>query len=140
MSDELQQSFSSRIGQPDLSKVWVGLSFLVSSLILIWAFSLPFQSSGQTKTVLRNSGKDPGEVLRRRRIEADEFRAVARSMDSDLMREVARRREASRRPVPGIENSKKEWKHRVTLVRKQIDQLAKAEQGTLEWGLSAGVD
>lgn len=114
------------------SKLWITLSFTLSALILGWAFSLPFRQS--TAPVDRSNRNFPlPEEIRARRNAAAEFRQAAIALDDEFMRSVREKQEAWNRPRQGIEETRKQWRKRLALVKHEVDELRGAKKGTLEW-------
>jgi hypothetical protein len=108
----------------------------MSALILGWAFTLPFRKPGRSLVSSTTSdGNAPqlelSERIKQRRTSAEEFRKTAIALDREFMRSLAKKREA-KADVPGKREVKAHWKRHVKLVKKQLEQLKDAEEGSLE--------
>ena len=119
------------------SKLWITLSFTLSTLILGWAFSLPFQSHGDVLSTLETRATAAGfhgsAKIRQRRSNVEEFREAAIALDAEFMRSIRQRRESEARPLSGIEESRHRWERHVASVRRQLEMLRNAERGSVEW-------
>jgi hypothetical protein len=124
-NDRQQSRFSSRI--------WIGLSFLLSTVILGWSFTLPFRQAGKTMVSSEQHAEqvDLTDVVRQRQTSAEEFRDAAIALDQEFMRSLAKRNQP-KRDLPGIEHTKRAWQRHQKLVETQVRQLKNAEEGTLE--------
>jgi len=131
---EIPQSDQPTKKQFRSSTLWIGLSFVLSTAILVWSFTLPFRQ----KDPLFDSKKDAdGEVLdateikHRQQMQANEFRDAALALDAELMQAV---REKSRtEEKPDIRHARQKWNRHVESVHRQLKSIGKVERGTLEW-------
>jgi hypothetical protein len=120
------------------SKVWIALSFTLSALILVWAFSLPFRQSS-TSLVSSTNAEEPSDAFRRsaqiaqRRSNAEEFRQAAIALDKKFMQSIRKKRDAENRPRPGINDSRERWQRHVKSVNRELRAFRNAKEGTLEW-------
>ena len=117
------------------SKLWIALSFTLSTVILGWAFSLPFR---QPDIALLQSSEATGgfqglDQIRDRRSSAEEFREAAIVLDDEFMRSIRKKREAEKRPHSGIKEARARWDRHVASVKKQLAFVKGAEEGTVEW-------
>ncbi|MFK8110609.1 MAG: hypothetical protein AB8B91_00315 [Rubripirellula sp.] len=126
-----------RKNETDCSKLWIGLSFLLSACILAWTFTLPFRTEGGlvssvTKTDFQPEPLELIDQVRQKRTEAEDYRQAALELDEKLMRAVA---EKNTKPenLPGIEQSRDRYERRKQSVRKQLLLLGVPEEGTPEW-------
>lgn len=117
------------------STFWIGLSFLLSTVLLVWSFTLPFRQSdglihalGDAEDLVPVSAT---EVVHHRQLQADEFLKAAKALDAELMHLVQEKNRTEEKP--GIVQSRRNWDRHVESVERQLKQLGKPEKGTLEW-------
>ncbi len=125
------------------SRWWIGLSFLVSSLILLWAFTLPFRNPGPSVgSVNQVSGIQTAFSLSagQRRAEAEQFREDAIAEHHDYLRSLEKKRQLhDRRELPRKQEVVQRWNQRVELMQARIKKLdseiqrSDAPEGSLMW-------
>lgn len=65
--------------------------------------------------------------------EAELIREAALLADRKFMQQVADRKKKQREQVPGIEQVRQHWQQRAHEAQREIDQLAAAPEGTVQW-------
>ncbi len=119
-------------------KVWITLSFLLTALILGWAFSMPLRSGGLSYAASQDDPPQPpansasgGQAQQHWISDADEFRAAAIALDEEFLR--ARRLRTKTAPVPGKTEVKQRWDKHVDLVNRQLKQIGSPQKGSVTW-------
>ena len=120
------------------ARIWLALSCLLTIVIMVWAFSLPFrsdaltfaeQSDGEEST----TGSAGGGLFHdeEAKFRADQFRAAAIALDQEFMQ---RRREKNQpRNLPGKEQVNQYWDGHVQHVQRELQQIGEPQRGSLEW-------
>ncbi len=121
------------------SKVWIALSFTLSALILGWAFSLPFRQHrhfaclvserrGTKRSIPSNRSRSRNDVRMRK-----SFGKRQSPWTKKFMQSIRKKRDAENRPRPGINESREHWQRHVKSVKKELQTLRNAKEGTIEW-------
>jgi hypothetical protein len=118
------------------SKLWICCSFALTAVILVWTFSLPFQSESSLTSIRKQGAQAPQidlvQQVALRRSEAEQYRAEAIALDKDLMRAVAERN-APKTDLPGIKHVRRKWQQTVADTQRQLELLGNPQPGTVEW-------
>jgi hypothetical protein len=107
----------------------------LSSLLLLWSFSLPFRQAGSLASSARSAAeiatRDLSHRIEQRRSQAEELREAAIAMDQEFMRSLAKRN-AAKSDLPGGQEATARWHRHRQFVLKQVEQLRDAPEGSLE--------
>lgn len=123
-------------GKQSNSRVWLLLSIMLSGIIMVWAFSLPFRGDNASfvdleKGSLEMTGDLADGSPVSSAVTADEFRRSAIALDEEFMRRVREKNLVHR--VPGKKEVRRHWNRHVVSVKSQLKQLGEPEKGTLQW-------
>ncbi|MEM8670685.1 MAG: hypothetical protein AAGG48_24375 [Planctomycetota bacterium] len=110
------------------TKIWIGLSFLLSTALLVWSFTLPFRNNG-----IRPSDRKGvnGTSISFQGMDAEQVRETAKVLDDELLNLVQEKRVSQRELRPGFREARQHWNQHVQKVQRRVKELAKAEEGSL---------
>ena len=109
----------------------VACSLLVSILIIIWTFSIPFHLVASAKqNDLENV--QLAKRIEQKRTENQRIREDAFLAHQEFLQKIASERR-SVSPKPGNVQSRRHWEKKVAKVQQQLLELGDPEPGTNEW-------
>ena len=114
------------------AKIWFSLSLFLSFALLVWSFSLPFRDSTFTTQVEKEADQNSVQTteIKFRKRQVEEMRDAALLLDQALMEKVREKYRGQEKP--GIQESKEHWNRHVESVKRQVKEIGRAPEGSLE--------
>lgn len=138
-ADKLERTDSPRKSGRTWMAIGIVASMLISSTLLIWAFSLPFRRLSASARPVATEGDNTVTALQRRD-EAQEIRDAAIVQHRDFLFLLKKQKQLKlQQQLPGREESQKRWTRRTVAMKEKIVELDEAikkldvPEGSMLW-------